>query len=175
MWTPWKRKERLRIVYGEKVAVFPVETSAGIVWMTGRDDLSWENAYIVWCLPRRLGNLLKHTAMTWVNTDPNRGRDMVHEGMTRTSREHPMQVGCLHVSYVPSDILPAFRDELEGRGIYGPTIRVMSGFMDGMHRTAWLMAHGAPFIPLMTTNLHECSALELHAGAGFSHIRLGDF
>lgn len=145
--------------------------------MTGRKDLTWENAYIVWCLPSRLGNLLKHTARIWINPDPGQWpeqhRERVEKTMTGTSREHPMPVGCLHISYVPGDILPADRDELETKGIYGPTIRVLSGFMDGMHRTAWLMARKAPFIPLMTTNLHECLALECHAGAGFPPIDLG--
>jgi hypothetical protein len=36
----------------------------------------------------------------------------------------------------------------------------MSGFMVDTRRRAWLMAHGALFIPLMTTNVHEYPALE---------------
>ncbi|MGD0109839.1 MAG: hypothetical protein ABSC06_38335 [Rhodopila sp.] len=156
---------------------FPVETDQGAVWMTARDDLVWDNAYVVWCLPRRLGHLLKHTAEIWINPNPDqwsdRQRDMVQKAMTNTSREHPMPVGCLSVSYVERKIWPGFRNLLESLGIYSPT--VISGFMDGMHRTAWLMATGAQLIPLMTTSLHECLALERHAGAGFASISLRDF
>ena len=41
--------ESIGRVYGDQAAVFPVNTEAGKVWMTGRDDLSWQGAYVVWC------------------------------------------------------------------------------------------------------------------------------
>ena len=33
-----------RPIYGDQVAVFPVDTNDGIIWMTGRDDLAWHRA-----------------------------------------------------------------------------------------------------------------------------------
>jgi hypothetical protein len=167
-----------RPVYGDQVAVFPVDTNDGTVWMTGRDDLTWQDAFIVWCAPQRLRNLLRHHTGGIAFPDKvdrwsESQRRMVRADMAATSQERPMPVGCLNISYLSRRLPLRLRDWLEARGLHGLTVAVLTGFVDGRHRTAWLMARGAPFIPIMVTSLAECSALEHHAGAGICHVSLG--
>lgn len=168
--------ESIGRVYGDQAAVFPVNTEAGKVWMTGRDDLSWQGAYVVWCQPRRLRNLLRHTTSIRFPGNIDRWavtrRDLVEASMTRSTPEWPVPVGCLSVEYWPRRLPPLVRNWLERRGLHVLTIELATSFMDGMHRTAWLMARGAPFVPLMGTSICSAFALEAHAGAGICHIDL---
>jgi hypothetical protein len=87
----------------------------------------------------------------------------VEASMTRSTPEWPVPVGCLSVEYWPRRLPPLIRNWLERRGLHVLTIELATSFMDGMHRTAWLMARGAPFVPLMVTSICSAFALEAHA------------
>ena len=129
-----------------------------------------------WCQPRRLRNLLRHTTSIRFPGNIDRWavtrRDLVEASMTRSTPEWPVPVGCLSVEYWPRRLPPLVRNWLERRGLHVLTIELATSFMDGMHRTAWLMARGAPFVPLMGTSICSAFALEAHAGAGICHIDL---
>lgn len=168
--------DRPTLIYGDQAAVFPVDTDDGKIWMSGRDDLPWQGAYIVWCQPNRLRNLLRHTTSIRFPENIDRWsadrRKNVETSMAASTPEWPVPVGCLDVLYLPRRLSPRMRNWLEARGLHDLTIRVQTSFMDGMHRTAWLVARRAPFIPLMVNSVFTASALETHAGARVCHINL---
>ncbi|WP_143018276.1 plasmid fertility inhibition factor family protein [Belnapia rosea] len=166
-----------KITYGAQVPIFPVESKHGLVWMEGRPDIPWQRAYVVWCRPSRLEALVRHTTRhQWCGLPPRWSedeRELVHSGMTSTTAEEPMPVGCLHLNYLVRRMPAQLLNFLESRGLHSWTVELRCGFMDGMHRTAWLIENGAPLVPIMTTSLASAMALEQHAGDRLCHIDLG--
>lgn len=140
-----------RPAYGDQVSVFPVHLGDGSeIWMRARDDMPWDTSHIVWCDAARLSGVWRTAGADRprIGVSHNKEQWPTVERAFANSRAWPVPVAYAHVNY-HRRAWP-WGDLAEATGLYGLSTRPVLGFMDGRHRTAWLLERGAPVIPIMT-------------------------
>ncbi|NVK19776.1 MAG: hypothetical protein HWE30_13840 [Methylocystaceae bacterium] len=171
----------LRIFYGDQVKVFPIAVGENIVWMKApyRD-----RGYIVWCDPKRLKILWKYHCVEYQKISKMKywtklQREMVDKSMLGSSEQNPVPVADVSMTFLSRLQYrnPAHRklqNFLEKWGLHHFTVKPVFSFVDGRHRSAWLIENKADYVPLYVESYENSWNLERFAGADICHIDLAE-